>query len=89
MMFERERDDTRNKAMILITEGDPDSRQYALQEAEAARNSQISIATIGVYGAVEEFLRKVSDDSSLCFMVDNIEKLSDTFGQAVANLLRK
>lgn len=89
LMFGRERKDSRNKAMILITDGDPDNRQKALQEAEAARNSQISIATIGVYGAVEEFLRKVSDDSSLCFMVDNIEKLSDTFGQAVANLLRK
>ena len=89
MMFDRERDDSRNKAMILITDGDPDNRQFVLQEAEAARNRQIAIATIGVYGAVEEFLRKVSDDSSLCFMVDNIEKLSDTFGQAVANLLRK
>lgn len=84
-----EEDDSRNKAMILITDGDPDNRKAALQEAAAARNSQISIATIGVYGAVEEFLRKISDDSNLCFMVNNIEKLSDTFGQAVANLLRK
>lgn len=88
-LFGLEGDDFRNKAMILITDGDPDNRKAALQEAAAARNSQISIATIGVYGAVEEFLRKISDDSNLCFMVNNIEKLSDTFGQAVANLLRK
>jgi molecular chaperone DnaK (HSP70) len=88
-LYGRERDNSRNKAMILITDGDPDNSRTTLQEAAAARNSQISIATIGVYGAVEEFLRKVSDDSNLCFMVNNIEKLSDTFGQAVANLLRK
>ncbi len=88
-LYGRERDNSRNKAMILITDGDPDNSRTTLQEAAAARNSQISIATIGVYGAVEEFLRKISDDSNLCFMVNNIEKLSDTFGQAVANLLRK
>lgn len=81
--------DSHNKAMILITDGDPDNSRTTLQEAAAARNSQISIATIGVYGATVGFLRKISDDSNLCFMVNNIEKLSDTFGQAVANLLRK
>lgn len=82
-------ENSNNKAVILITDGAPDSASIALREAEKARNSGISIATIGVYGAVESFLKDISYDANLNFMVGNIEKLADTFGKAVANLLRK
>lgn len=77
------------QAVILITDGVPDNREETLIMAENALKNNISIATIGVRGADRNYLRLLSQDDHLSFMVDNIEKLSDTFGQAVANLLRK
>lgn len=77
------------KAVILITDGDPDSTALTNHAAQNARNVDISIATIGVQGAKKTYLRSLSNDDSLCFMVDNLDKLSDTFGQAVKNLLSK
>jgi chaperone protein dnaK len=77
------------KAVILITDGDPDSTASTDHAAQNARNADISIATIGVQRAKKSYLRSLSNDDSLCFMVDNLDKLSDTFGQAVKNLLSK
>ena len=77
------------KAVILITDGSPDSIAATDHAAEAARKDNIAIATIGVQGAKKSYLRNLSKDDNLSFMVDNLDKLSDTFGQAVKNLLSK
>ena len=77
------------KAVILITDGSPDSLAATDLAAEAARKDNIAIATIGVQGAKKSYLRNLSKDDNLSFMVDNLDKLSDTFGQAVKNLLSK
>lgn len=77
------------KAIIVITDGDPDSKSETNKCAKIAQSKNIAIATIGVQGADNTYLRKLSGDDNLSFKVENIEKLSDTFGQAVENLLRK
>ena len=77
------------RAVILITDGAPNSKTQTDRAAQNARKADISIATIGVQGAEKNYLRSLSNDDSLCFMVDNLDKLSDTFGQAVKNLLSK
>lgn len=77
------------KAMIIITDGSPDSRSATEAAAKETRDKGISIATIGVDGADTNYLNKIASDDGLNFKVSNIAKLSDTFGQAVENLLRK
>ncbi len=76
------------KAMIIITDGAPDCRKRTETVAQKTREQGISIATIGVDGADSEYLKKIATDTNLNFKVSNIAKLSDTFGQAVENLLR-
>lgn len=87
------RDELKNcknkKAIIIITDGAPDSRSATEAAAKDTKDKGISIATIGVDGADSEYLNKIASDANLNFRVSNIEKLSDTFGQAVENLLRK
>lgn len=79
----------RAQAILLITDGVPDDQKETMQIARTAQESGISIATIGVQGADQNYLRRLSKDENLSFMVNDMEKLSDTFGQAVQNLLRK
>lgn len=78
-----------DKAIILITDGEPDSSSAARDNANSAKKAGISIATIGVSGADTAFLATVASEKKLNFMVKDIAKLSDTFGQAVQNLLSK
>ena len=78
-----------NKAIILITDGQPDNYELTHYIANKAKSHGVSIATIGVHDADETFLRRISGDTNLTFMVNNISKLSETFGEAVVNLLRK
>lgn len=80
---------TNKKAIIIVTDGDPDSKGATTKAANRAKAEGIAIATIGVQGAYKRYLSELSGDSKLNFMVDNISKLSDTFGQAVENLLIK
>lgn len=80
---------TNKKAIIIVTDGDPDSKAATTKAANRAKAEGMAIATIGVQGAHKGYLSELSGDSNLNFMVDNISKLSDTFGQAVENLLRK
>lgn len=78
-----------DKAIILITDGAPNSKEKSIRVAEEARKCGISIATIGVHKADKNFLRQLSNDDKLNFMVDNISELSGIFGEAVKNLLQK
>jgi len=82
-------DSVNKKAVIIITDGYPNSTTSTDRAASNAKSSGISIATIGVQGADKGYLAKIASDENLCFMVDNISKLSETFGKAVENLLRK
>lgn len=77
------------KAIIIITDGAPNNKTATNKSAQIAQSNNIAIATIGVQGSDNSYLRQLSGDDNLSFEVDNIEKLSDTFGQAVENLLRK
>ena len=77
------------KAIILITDGDPDSVSTALSEAYELKNKGVSIATIGVEDADTEFLAKVASKSDLNFMVNDVSRLGEAFGKAVKNLLSK
>lgn len=77
------------KAIIIITDGAPNSKTASAKAAEEARDNGIAIATIGVQGADTDYLRQLSADDNLNFMVSNISQLAETFGQAVENLLRK
>lgn len=85
----RNNNQNRAQAILLITDGAPDDQKETMQVARTAQESGISIATIGVQGADQNYLRRLSKDENLSFMVNDMEKLSDTFGQAVQNLLRK
>lgn len=78
-----------DKAIILITDGDPDSVSEAKKKAAAAKANGISIATIGVQDADKSFLKQIASKDDLNFMVNDVAKLADTFGQAVQNLLSK
>lgn len=77
------------KAVIVITDGIPNAPYSAKQLADTLKSHDISIATIGVQDADNNFLRSISSGDNLSFMVKDISKLSDTFGQAVQNLLSK
>ena len=77
------------KAIIIITDGAPDSKSATETVANETKAKGISIATIGVQGSDTNYLNKIASDGSLNFKVANIAKLSETFGQAVENLLRK
>lgn len=77
------------KAIILITDGEPHSVSNTKEAANSIMKNGVSIAAIGVQDADMDFLSTIVKDSTLVFKVSNIEKLSDTFGQAVQNLLRK
>lgn len=78
-----------DKAIILITDGDPDSKGDTKTCAEAAKKNMVSIATIGVQDADTYFLKSIASKNDLNFMVKDVSKLADTFGQAVKNLLSK
>lgn len=82
-------DSTNDKAIILITDGNPNSTGAVLNRKEEASKLGISIATIGVQDADRDFLSRVASNHDLNFMVNDVEKLADTFGQAVQNLLSK
>lgn len=77
------------KAIIIITDGAPNNRTATEKAAEEIRKNGVSVATIGVQQADMPFLKRLSQDDSLNFEVCNIDRLSDTFGQAVENLLRR
>lgn len=77
------------KAVIIITDGEPNSRSATEKAADSAKKKGIGIATIGVQGANFSFLETLTEGDDLNFRVTDISKLSDTFGQAVENLLRK
>ena len=78
-----------DKAILVITDGEPDSSSSARNCASIVRSHGISIATIGVQDADMAFLKGISSDNDLSFMVKDVSKLADTFGQAVQNLLSK
>ncbi len=82
-------DSENNKAIIIITDGYPDDGSSTQVNARKAKNNDISIATIGVQDADMSFLKTIATGSDLCFMVHDLGKLADTFGQAVQNLLSK
>lgn len=77
------------KAILLITDGDPDNFSNTKNMASKAKEHGISIATIGVQEADEAFLKSIASNSELFFIVDDVSKLADTFGQAVQSLLSK
>ena len=77
------------KAIIIITDGEPYSRYDSEIQAARARDNAISIAAIGVQQADMAFLNVITKDDNLVFNVNSVDKLSETFGQAVENLLRK
>ena len=77
------------KAILLITDGDPDNFSNTKKMATQAKEHGISIATIGVQEADEAFLKSIASNSELFFIVDDVSKLADTFGKAVQSLLSK
>ena len=85
------------RAMIIITDGSPYTRTHGNENEKKitldcvtrAKMHDISVATIGVQDADDSFLNKVSSGGDLSFMVNDVSKLADTFGQAVQNLLSK
>lgn len=77
------------KAIIIVTDGLPNSKSATTKAAERIRKNDVSIATIGVKGADMKYLSELSQNDELNFKVDNISKLSETFGKAVENLLKK
>lgn len=80
---------TNEKAILLITDGDPDSPSDTRKMASRAKEHGISIATIGVQDADRAFLKSIASSNDLFFMVDDVSKLADTFGKAVQSLLSK
>ena len=77
------------KAIILITDGDPDRYDATRLAAQSVKAQNIDIAAIGVQDAKLSYLRELASARNLCFMVKDASKLSETFGEAVENLLRK
>ena len=87
--FEQLEPSTNKKAVIIVTDGDPDSKRSALRAAEEARGAGIDIAAIGVQDADSSYIRQLASASDLVFMVQDVEKLAEVFGKAVGNLLQK
>ena len=89
MANEKLSDSQNDKAIILITDGAPNNRTSARNSADEAKSNGISIAAIGVQYADKDFLDEIASNPDLSFMVNDVAKLADTFGQAVQNLLSK
>lgn len=83
------KDSISKKAIILVTDGEPMNGKAVEKAAEIARKAKILIATIGVQEANIELLRRLTTDKELNFEINDLDKISDTFGKAVNNLLRK
>lgn len=77
------------KAIIIVTDGYPNSKPSALAAAEQAKRAGIDIAAIGVQDADSDYLEELASAPDLVFMVQDVEKLSEVFGKAVSNLLQK
>ena len=57
-------------AMVVITDGLPDSEKDALSEAQAAKDGAIDIITVGTDDAHQGFLEKLASRSDLAVMVE-------------------
>lgn len=77
------------KALIIVTDGEPNSKSETSEEAKKAKELGISIATIGVQNSEMNYLGNLSSDKNLTYNVNNIDSMSEVFGKAVENLLRK
>lgn len=88
---EKLKDSENAKALILVTDGAPNDAGGTKTAASAtkAKEMGISIATIGVQDANKGFLDILASEKDLSFMVHDVEKIADAFGQAVENLLAR
>ena len=59
------------RAIVLVTDGAPDSVDQALNVAEKCKQSGISIITLGTDDADRDFLKKIASSESLAEMVSS------------------
>ncbi len=69
-----------HRAMVLVTDGYPDSAEAALRAAEEAKRSGITIIAIGTDDADRNFLKKLATASQLATTVPDAE-----LGMAIAS----
>ncbi len=62
---------SRLRAMLVVTDGQPDSREDALSEAEQAKRHKIDIITIGTDDADRAFLKRLASRTELSVMVSS------------------
>jgi len=68
------------RVMVIATDGKPDSRRKALQEAEKAKAEGIDIITIGTDDAEQDFLKKLATREELGRKV-----APEVFSQAISD----
>jgi len=71
------------RVMVIATDGKPDSRRKALQEAEKAKAEGIDIITIGTDDAEQDFLKKLATREELGRKV-----APEVFSQAISDASR-
>lgn len=71
------------RAMIIVTDGMPDSQQATMEAANQAKKNGVDIITIGTDDADRGFLRKLASRSDLSVMVARSD-----LGQGIASTAR-
>lgn len=61
------------RAVVLVTDGNPDSREKTLVEARATTAAGIDIITLGTEGADKAFLASIATSSDLSVTVDSAQ----------------
>jgi molecular chaperone DnaK len=61
------------RAMVLVTDGQPDNAESALEAARDAKSRGIEIITVGTDDADKDFLSKLASRSDLAVKVDRLE----------------
>lgn len=59
------------KVIVLVTDGQPDSKEDALSEAAEIKRKNIDIITIGTDDADGDFLKKIATRTDLSFEVES------------------
>lgn len=69
-------------AVVVVTDGEPDSQEEALVAAESLKKKDISILCIGTDDADKSFLAKLATETDLAIHVDS-NKLGTSIGNAI------
>jgi molecular chaperone DnaK len=80
LAFQKLRNRSGLRVMVIATDGMPDSQEEALREAKQAKRARIDIITVGTDDADKDFLRKLASRTNLGVKVSR-----EQFGKGISS----